>query len=357
VSKRAFNHRIWLLIVVGSFLGSLLVAGCASGNKRKWLSIFFDGVPAEGAATNRTARAPEAATNQIASITPRSAYAKPAEWVEPVMFRHVPFKDEKCNDCHESKFSQRMKGSVKEVCSACHPKILPPAPTKHAPVESGECLSCHHPHQSTNKFLLVRTGKAMCFECHDDFLEKAKVKHAPVESGECLSCHAPHHSTNKFLLVRTGKAMCFECHDDFLEKAKVKHAPVESGECLSCHAPHHSTNKFLLVRSGKAMCFECHDDFLEKAKFQHTAVADCSSCHSAHKSEESALLIKSRAQLCLECHEVKDLAQSKGHAQIAKMACLQCHDPHVGQDKFLLKPARNPASGAPGNQKTAIEAK
>jgi len=311
VSKRAFNHRIWLLIVVGSFLGSLLVAGCASGNKRKWLSIFFDGVPAEGAATNRTARAPEAATNQIASITPRSAYAKPAEWVEPVMFRHVPFKDEKCNDCHESKFSQRMKGSVKEVCSACHPKILPPAPTKHAPVESGECLSCHHPHQSTNKFLLVRTGKAMCFECHDDFLEKAKVKHAPVESGECLSCHAPHHSTNKFLLVR----------------------------------------------SGKAMCFECHDDFLEKAKFQHTAVADCSSCHSAHKSEESALLIKSRAQLCLECHEVKDLAQSKGHAQIAKMACLQCHDPHVGQDKFLLKPARNPASGAPGNQKTAIEAK
>jgi len=311
VSKRAFNHRIWLLIVVGSFLGSLLVAGCASGNKRKWLSIFFDGVPAEGAATNRTARAPEAATNQIASITPRSAYAKPAEWVEPVMFRHVPFKDEKCNDCHESKFSQRMKGSLKEVCSACHPKILPPAPTKHAPVESGECLSCHHPHQSTNKFLLVRTGKAMCFECHDDFLEKAKVKHAPVESGECLSCHAPHHSTNKFLLVR----------------------------------------------SGKAMCFECHDDFLEKAKFQHTAVADCSSCHSAHKSEESALLIKSRAQLCLECHEVKDLAQSKGHAQIAKMACLQCHDPHVGQDKFLLKPARNPASGAPGNQKTAIEAK
>ena len=37
-------------------------------------------------------------------------------------------------------------------------------------------------------------------------MPKAKSQHVPVQNGECLSCHNPHASTNKFLVKLTGKA-------------------------------------------------------------------------------------------------------------------------------------------------------
>src|SRR5205823_9818467 len=66
------------------------------------------------------------------------------------------------------------------------------------------------------------------------------VKHQPVENGECGSCHDPHKSDNKKLLLKAGEKMCFECHDDFkkaLDKAKFKHDPTANGDCASCHNP------------------------------------------------------------------------------------------------------------------------
>ena len=286
------NPKLWPSIMLAVLAAGFLALGCSSPTQRKWLSIFFDGVPPPGGRTN----APAVATTATNSPSPAQAaggFARPAEWVEPAIFHHKPFLDQDCQQCHESKFSHRMKGPPKQVC----------------------------------------------FSCHTNFLEKAVVKHTPADSGECMACHDPHQSPNKFLLLATGKNACFECHDDFLENAKVKHAPAESGECLSCHTAHASAHKGLLVRAGQSLCFECHDDFTEKAKFKHTAVTECSACHKSHHSDEPGLLITSRGKLCLECHEVQDLARSKGHEQLDKQSCLDCHQHHIGEDKYLLKPA------------------
>jgi predicted CXXCH cytochrome family protein len=155
-----------------------------------------------------------------------------------------------------------------------------------------------------------------------------------------MSCHDPHVSKTKGLLRKEPRALCADCHDAPTPKPKFVHQPFENGECLSCHAPHASGNKGLLVRAGKANCFECHDDFLAKAKFKHSVVDDCSACHNSHGAAEKGLLIKSAGQLCGECHEPADMAKVKGHAGDAlKTACLVCHDPHVSENKFLVKPA------------------
>ena len=40
-----------------------------------------------------------------------------------------------------------------------------------------------------------------------------------------------------------------------------------------------------------------------------------------------------------ECHEEKDVASVKGHEGQLQKSCVDCHDPHMGVDKFLLKAA------------------
>jgi predicted CXXCH cytochrome family protein len=299
------KQQLWPSILLAAIAVSFLIVGCASGTKRKWLTVFFDGVPAEGSRTNAPARAE---TNAPVSPHAASGFVRPEQWVEPVIFRHKPFLNEDCSQCHESKFSQRMKGPATQVC----------------------------------------------FACHTNFLQNATVKHTPAESGECMSCHHPHQSPHKGLLLMTGKAACFECHDDFLERAKVKHAPAESGECLACHAPHASPHKGLLRLAGQALCFECHDDFTEKARFKHTAVTECSECHKSHHSDEPGLLTMSAGKLCLECHEEKDLSKP-AHAQMAKKSCLDCHQHHVGEDKYLLKAAARTVPTAKSSPASAHE--
>jgi predicted CXXCH cytochrome family protein len=140
------------------------------------------------------------------------------------------------------------------------------------------------------KGLLVKGGKAFCFECHDDFLAKSKFKHAPDENGECLSCHSPHGSNNKFMLAKAGKANCFECHDDFLEKAKFKHSVVE--DCSSCHSPHKAVAPKLLVKAPQDLCYECHEqkDMLAAKGHANIAGKQCITCHDVHAGENKFLV-------------------------------------------------------------------
>jgi predicted CXXCH cytochrome family protein len=92
-------------------------------------------------------------------------------------------------------------------------------------------------------------------------------------------------------------------------------------------------------KSAPALCWDCHDNFLEKAKFKHDVVEDCTGCHKPHQSAETRLLAKNILKLCGDCHDDKDLKAVKAHAGTEGKSCVACHDPHVGKDKFLLKPS------------------
>lgn len=296
----AKKRRYLPFMAVAGVIASIALAGCASENKHKWLTLFFDGVPSTNAPvavkTTAAAKPGTISTNAAGKIT----VAAPAG---PPM--HKPYRDNNCEACHVSKFEVTMRGSMKQTCLSCH-KTLLPAVNKvvHDPVGSGDCMSCHAPHYSTNKFLLTRSGKAVCADCHDPDIASPKSSHEPYENGECLSCHDPHSSTNKHLVLKTGAKLCFDCHDDFLAAAKFKHTPADNGECDSCHNPHASNSK--------------------------------------------ALLLKDPPKLCDDCHEPKDMAAAKGHQNIGKAACLDCHDPHVGNDEYLLKAIKTVAKGPTG---------
>jgi predicted CXXCH cytochrome family protein len=295
------NAKLLLPVALAAGCGVLLTAGCDSTTKRKWLTTFFDGVPPPHSATNATMTGVAATNTAAGSESGSKAVAVVAK--EPFYYGHPPFVQQKCAECHESGLGMGMKKKTPDLC----------------------------------------------FDCHKDFLTTAKVKHQPVESGDCNSCHDPHQSDkNKQLLLKTGKDLCFDCHDNFLDKAKVKHQPAENGECLACHNPHATDRKKLVTKSSPTLCWDCHDNFLEKAKFKHDVVEDCTACHNPHQSAESKLLLKNPAKLCFECHEESDLKKVQAHAHTEDKSCLECHDPHISQEKNLLKPGKQSVS-APAN--------
>ena len=78
----------------------------------------------------------------------------------------------------------------------------------HNPVKEGMCTTCHQvvqdpakggKHPGNMTISLVQQGAALCAMCHDPKNTK-KVVHAPVQGGDCTSCHNPHQSPNKGML-------------------------------------------------------------------------------------------------------------------------------------------------------------
>jgi predicted CXXCH cytochrome family protein len=234
-------RALWLAGVVA--LAAL--AGCSTQTKHRWLTFFFDGVPPIGAETNPppAAIAYDEEGRPVGVFLP-STNAAPAP--APPFTRHPPYEDRQCTECHESKFSVRLKDTQLKVCFACHDDFLAALKVKHQPAENGECTACHDSHGSPLPKMLTKAVPALCSECHDDVLAKGAVKHQPVENGECASCHLPHAGPNKALLVKADPQVCFECHET-ADLAKVAaHRDQLEQACSRCHDPHAGKEKFFL---------------------------------------------------------------------------------------------------------------
>jgi len=67
------------------------------------------------------------------------------------------------------------------------------------------------------------------------------------------------------------------------------------------------------------------------------AVADCLFCHHPHSSIYPSLLLFEPGELCFHCHGRSDLSTGVHHHTLGEQACVECHDPHAGEDPFFLK--------------------
>ena len=221
-----------------------------------------------------------------------------------------------CSSCHKALVSRKV----------VHPAITYGCPTCHTAVDATNV-----PHTKTNKVAFGLSGvqPGLCYGCHDTFTGKSV--HPALALG-CTTCHDPHSSPNRKLLVKTIPELCFTCHAQALFTRKHIHPPVAQGKCLKCHNPHAADSMTLLVKSPEELCLQCHpkvgktphvtaDSFegehpigLPK-KGENAVVKDparpdkpfyCGSCHNPH-SADSARLFRFKAQtasdLCGYCHK------------------------------------------------------
>jgi predicted CXXCH cytochrome family protein len=245
----------------------------------------------------------------------------------------------KCHDPHssENKF-QLLKatsgGEKDNLCLSCHKTgvNVPAKGSRHAALDMG-CETCHLTHKTGEigktefDFHLTKATPALCLGCHD--VKNAELQKAhqnqPFETADCLSCHDPHQSAAPKLM------------------AKFTHPPFADKQCEVCHAPAKDGKIVLTQANAKALCVTCHDDkakLIETAKVQHPGAAgDCTDCHSPHASRQPGLPKTNAVEICLTCHsDIADQAKKPHHHQAAfGQGCGTCHQPHGGDNDHLLR--------------------
>ncbi len=160
--------------------------------------------------------------------------------------------------------------TVSCISGKCHREIA----TKryiHGPIGSGSCDTCHRVSQwktGQHPSLLTDASGEKCLFCHEEVkvLTQMKHRHTPVANGECISCHEPHQSDNRFLLINGSKGLivktadlCDSCHDGFSSlKSSAFHGAVTLLDCSECHDPHASSDPFQLTHYVKTIYLRDH---------------------------------------------------------------------------------------------------
>lgn len=114
------------------------------------------------------------------------------------------------------------------------------------------------------------------------------------------------------------------------------HPPYRAQRCGECH----NRASGRLVRPVEAgLCQTCHQDKPGQAAYVHgpVAVNACLFCHHHHGSRHPKMLLEPLEDICFRCHDGADLTEGPHHAMLDGMACVECHNPHGGDDRFFLK--------------------
>ena len=188
-----------------------------------------------------------------------------------------------------------------ETCLTCHPDKKE-GKFVHSAIAMG-CENCHQATSENDKtaIALVAPGGELCATCHE--AAKDPIVHGPYQSGQCLTCHDPHQSEFKAQTRAETNSLCLACHaprrttgaeitlfasqtvseKDFDAIPKIgldpsqrfghpwathpvagRDDPIREGErmsCLSCHQPHASAQPRLIraVADQKTdVCDSCH---------------------------------------------------------------------------------------------------
>ena len=185
-----------LIIVSVGFLS--IPSGCDEETTYKVLSFFFDGVPKPGA-ENPVDELVQTLVDTLSDSTEQNIAAANQRPPEQELFIHKPYRERRCDDCHQSGFGQKLVAArVDLLCQTCHEDFAVKKKYTHGPVAVGQCLTCHNPHLSKNKYLLLRVGEKTCTYCHEEIDMVSVAEHQEPKPLDCVSCHSPHFSdTNK----------------------------------------------------------------------------------------------------------------------------------------------------------------
>ena len=218
-----------------------------------------------------------------------------------------------------------LKAKVPDLCYNCHTALKESLRHKfvHFPFKQGKCQSCHDLHASDNKGMIKEKINAVCIDCHKsvgDLMKKGKV-HGAIKNGICTDCHKAHSGEFKNLLIMTEDKLCFKCHENIMGQMKKPHShtPFAKADCSSCHNAHASTESNMFVASPNKVCKSCHAPRCKAGGVSISAITtnmDCVSCHTGHNSD------------------VKGLLGPYGHPAFLKKACTECHNP-IGSDKRI----------------------
>ncbi len=191
----------------------------------------------------------------------------------------------------------------------------------------------------------------------------ARFAHGPFAANECARCHDLTTASGfRGLGGGTGSArsgddlaqagrlrmpiveLCVHCHTDFTNEAPANdglwiHGPVASGWCVVCHEPHSSRfSSLLAVEPTAHLCSRCHlrEDLVATAEHRPIDIEGAFPAPEATPQPEG---------------EADGATSASAPVVRVVRECTNCHNPHMGSDRLLLRPGHEresppPASGA-----------
>jgi predicted CXXCH cytochrome family protein len=186
--------RVRWLVLSATAVALVVLAACAGTSRQEVLTFFFDGVPPPGGFPATSAGK---GSGQNA-IEPNGLAAAPQRF-----FPHTPYRENKCNGCHDATGGQLVRPIQDGLCLTCHARLVEEKKFVHAPAAVGDCALCHHYHGSPYPNLLLVDPVKTCLNCHDRSDLSAGEHHAQPDRA-CNECHDPHGENNRFFVKRAA---------------------------------------------------------------------------------------------------------------------------------------------------------
>ncbi|MDH4202811.1 MAG: hypothetical protein OEV87_07940 [Phycisphaerae bacterium] len=194
---RLLRKRVLLLLMF--FAG---VIGCDRTTRYKVLTFFFEGVPSPDAKYIQSKP-----KDTILSSADRLKAVKSANVLvldslgQRRSSRHSIAKD--CAQCHAGDLRsgrQELKTLLPKLCYSCHTDLYQESDYLHGPINVGECVFCHEPHQSAYVHLQKAPEPQLCYRCHQREDIATIPDHPEYLEKVCTDCHNPHGSPVPHLL-------------------------------------------------------------------------------------------------------------------------------------------------------------
>lgn len=162
-----------------------LLTACSPEAKLNTLAFFFDGVPVPVTDT----MVPPAGTPELPFLAENDSSLA----MQQTMYSyHEPYQEKHCTACHDENAVGSLVQNEPELCYACHKDFSADNEALHGPVDAGFCSSCHDPHMSQGKSLLILPGNELCSNCHLSEEVRQPLEHADIGRELCITCHDPH---------------------------------------------------------------------------------------------------------------------------------------------------------------------
>lgn len=187
--------KLWLLSAVVSL--AALLWGCDPLTRHKVTSTIFDGVPAMPPADQYCQDYYEKKlVEEKESANKKDSKQKVAE----AGSSHLPYKEKRCDKCHDKTKDDGLIKPKEKLCFHCHPDIND-GYFQHGPASVGSCLECHEPHSASAPSLLKTEKGKLCQTCHKEQRQASDMHSKVITAGMfCMDCHNPHAGHVKFFL-------------------------------------------------------------------------------------------------------------------------------------------------------------
>lgn len=194
MSKRVLIAICYSILLTAAVV---LTFSCSASKHYRLLSFFFDGVPSPA----DTLAAPDDSlhvTDEMVIAEERNLITGGPDSLKRIY--HYPYSERECNYCHAENSPAELTVPQPDLCYMCHDNFAGNFSYQHGPVSGGYCTMCHHPHSSTNSYLLIRRGNDLCRFCHTDDQKSTDDIHDGLEDEECLTCHNPHGGEDRYMI-------------------------------------------------------------------------------------------------------------------------------------------------------------